>query len=190
MKLAEEILRTNERTTMNREDMLLLLDYNYWATDRVLELSHGPSADASCDAAAPVSGQTIHSTLVHTMDAERIWRMRCQGRSAHDRLTDPADFPVLADLLQQWAAEEHAIRTYVQSLTDADLSGVVRYRNTKGAVFEQTLWQILSHVVNHGTQHRGRGGASPHGTGLFSGRRRLHPVPAPTGADWNRRLQA
>lgn len=138
---------------MNREDILLLLDYNSWANDRVL----GAVARASVDelhAAAPVSGQTIYDTLVHTMAAERIWRLRCQGE-APTSLADPADFPVLADLLAAWAAEEHAIRTYVQSLTDADLAGVVQYRNTKGAVFEQTLWQILSHVVNHGTQHRG-----------------------------------
>ena len=138
---------------MNREDMLLLYDYNYWATGRVLDAAQRAIAqDASRDASS--AWEAIRSTLVHTMDAERIWRMRCQGESASVRLTDPAEYPTLEDLLQQWEGEEQSMRAYLAELTDADLSGVLRYRNTQGVPFEQTLWQILVHVVNHGTQHR------------------------------------
>ena len=138
---------------MNREDMLLLLEYNYWATSRVLETAQRASEDELHRTTSP-SWQTIHDTLVHTMDAERIWRLRCQGESASVRLADPSDYPTLADLREQWAVEEQAMSAYVEGLSEADLSGVLRYQNTKGVPFEQTLWQILAHIINHGTQHR------------------------------------
>jgi len=32
----------------------------------------------------------------------------------------------------------------------------IAYRDMKGSPYEQPLWQILLHVVNHGTHHRGQ----------------------------------
>ena len=30
------------------------------------------------------------------------------------------------------------------------------YRDLKGRAYEQPLWQLILHVVNHGTHHRGQ----------------------------------
>ena len=37
-----------------------------------------------------------------------------------------------------------------------DLAGTVAYRNSKGERFEQGLNEVLDHVANHGTHHRGQ----------------------------------
>ena len=87
------------------------------------------------------------------MDAERIWRLRCEGNSP-DSLTNVAKYPTLDALLPAWQLERSALRAYVGGLSDDELAGVVYYQNTKGEAFEQTLSQILAHVFNHGTQHR------------------------------------
>lgn len=137
---------------MNRDDVLLLLNYNEWATDRLLQAANRAAADElSSDTSS--RWQPIQNRLVHIMDAERIWRLRCQGNSP-DALTDPAGYPTLDALLPVWQLERAALRAYVEGLSDDELAGVLHYHNTKGDQFEQTLWQILAHVFNHGTQHR------------------------------------
>jgi uncharacterized damage-inducible protein DinB len=46
------------------------------------------------------------------------------------------------------------MRTFLAGLSDQDLEQVIHYNTTDGVPMEQVLWQILVHVVNHGTQHR------------------------------------
>ena len=137
---------------MKRDDLLLLLDYNYWATDRVLGAARR-ATEEELHAGSPVSGQTIHATLVHIVAAEQLWRFRCQGTSPTSLLA-PEECPTLPDLLEVWAAEQRAMRAFAAGVTDDDLAATVHYHSTKGVAFEQKLWQILAHVINHGTQHR------------------------------------
>jgi uncharacterized damage-inducible protein DinB len=46
------------------------------------------------------------------------------------------------------------MRTFLAELTDEDLQRAVHYRTKQGVPYENPLWQLLLHVVNHGTQHR------------------------------------
>jgi uncharacterized damage-inducible protein DinB len=66
----------------------------------------------------------------------------------------PDQFMSVDLLVARWTEEEATMRAYLASLTDADLQQVVESRNSAGQVFRYPLWQILIHVVNHGTQHR------------------------------------
>jgi uncharacterized damage-inducible protein DinB len=64
-------------------------------------------------------------------------------------------FPALEVLQTRWREEEDAWRAFLENLYDETLHRAVHYTNTKGVPFETKLWQILFHVVNHGTQFRG-----------------------------------
>ena len=47
------------------------------------------------------------------------------------------------------------MRSYLDGLTDDDLAaGTITYSRTEGKTYETPLWQILVHVINHGTQSR------------------------------------
>ena len=59
-----------------------------------------------------------------------------------------------AALIERWTIETGMLNEYIDCLEEADLQKVIRYKNRRGQAFEQPGWQILLHVVNHGTQHR------------------------------------
>ena len=57
---------------MNIKDILFLYDYNYWANRKILTASEGVTHEQfTAPASFPFGG--LRGTLVHTVDAERIW---------------------------------------------------------------------------------------------------------------------
>ena len=139
---------------MNLGDILLLYDYNYWATRRILAASAQVSSE-QFTAAASHSFGSLRGTLVHTLDAEYSWRMLLQHNTLeHFREMEEQDFPTFDTLQQRWEKEERSTREYLASLSDDDITGIIRYTTPEGEKRERLLWHALLHVVNHGTQHR------------------------------------
>ena len=142
---------------MDKTDIQLLIDYNYWATARILRSAARLSPDQFL-APYPVSFGSLRGTLVHILGAEYNWRMRIQEGISLSAMLSEAEFPDLETLQRRWAAEESAVRAFVAARGDADFQQVVAYRTTRGIPQQTILWQILAHVVNHGTQFRSEAG--------------------------------
>lgn len=138
---------------MHKTEVLTLFEYNCWANDRVLTQAARLTPEQHT-APAPVSFGSLHGTLAHILGAEIVWRLRCEEGTSPPALPGPDEFPTLEALMERWHAEEYAMRVFLGLLPAGDLDRVVRYTNTRGASFETPLWQILAHVVNHGTQFR------------------------------------
>jgi uncharacterized damage-inducible protein DinB len=100
----------------------------------------------------------LRGTLVHALFAEWIWRQRWEGTSPTVRF-DPQDFPTVASLRARWSQEEKQLMDFVEAVTDERLNSPLHYTNTSGQPFTRTLWQLMAHVVNHGTQHRSEAAA-------------------------------
>jgi uncharacterized damage-inducible protein DinB len=142
---------------MNKQDIQLLYKYNQWANARVLHAASHVTADQfAAPAVFPHGG--LRGTLVHALFAEWIWRNRWQGTSPTERFK-PEDFPNFESLRERWAAEEKTLMNFVKELKDEKLNAEFSYKNTEGTPFRRVLWQIMVHVVNHGTQHRAEAAA-------------------------------
>jgi len=137
---------------MNLAAIHSLFDYNYWVNQRILDTAVGLSPE-QFTAAAGVSHGSLRGTLVHALSAEWAWRRRCQGSSPPGLLSED-EFPDLESLARRSREEEGAMRSYLAGLTDEDLTSIIRYSRTEGTWTETPLWQILLHVINHGTQSR------------------------------------
>lgn len=137
---------------MQVNDIRLLFDYNDWANKRILDTAAALS-DADFLAPRNLVWGSVRNTLVHAFGAAWLWRQRCQGTSP-TALPSAEDFPTLAVLQAGWEEEAAAMRAYLSGLNDEQLNGAIRYRTTQGKEYSGVLWQILAHVVNHGTQHR------------------------------------
>ena len=134
------------------EYLLTLIDYNFWANEHILLAADKVSA-AQFLAPARFSWGGLRGTLVHTLSAEWTWRSRWQGFSPTAPL-DPEEFPTVAALRTRWRAEQAATREFVAKLTEPALAQPVKYRRMSGGASAEPLWQLMIHLVNHGTQHR------------------------------------
>lgn len=142
---------------MNKKDILTLYKYNQWANGKILGAAANVNSEQFlADAAFPHGG--LRSTLVHTLFAQWIWHTRWEGNSPTFRLK-PEEFPTFESLRERWTAEEKSLMEFVDTLTDEKLNTVIPYKNTRGIPFEQVLWKMMAHVVNHGTQHRAEAAA-------------------------------
>ena len=137
---------------MNKEDILMLYQYNQWSTRKMLDAAARVTQEQFL-ARADFPHGGLRGTLVHTLFAEWIWRNRWQGISPTHRLK-PEEFPTFDSLRARWAEEEKSLMTFVQELTAEQLNSVVPYRTTDGSPKERILWQMMAHLVNHGTQHK------------------------------------
>ena len=129
--------------------------YNAWANRRLYEASASLS-DAEYRADKGAFFKSMHGTLNHLLATDRIWMKRFTGEGeAPDRL-DAIVQERLADLRAAREAEDRRIVAYIDSLDEARLAGVIRYRRVSSPEeFVQKLAPALAHWFNHQTHHRG-----------------------------------
>ncbi|MHB8753582.1 MAG: DinB family protein [Candidatus Acidiferrales bacterium] len=137
---------------MTVEDVHLLYDYNSWANRRALDACARLST-AQLTQNVNSSFPSVRDTLAHIMLVEWLWLERWLGRSPG---FPTENFPDLVSLRSRWQKIESDLLKFVRALSAADLDRVVTYRNTKGNSFSDRIWQMLQHLVNHGTYHRGQ----------------------------------
>jgi uncharacterized damage-inducible protein DinB len=139
---------------MTKSDLQTLLDFHYWARDRVLDAAAAlPPEQYTRDLAG--SFKSVRDTLVHLYSAEWAWYQRWQGTSPTAALVFD-DYPDIETLRHAWTAHEQKMRAYVGSLSEADVARVINYRLLSGQAGASSLSQMLQHMVNHGSYHRGQ----------------------------------
>jgi len=140
--------------TMTPQEATTLLDYHYWALEKVLSAVDGLS-DEQYTRDLASSFKSVKDTLVHTYSAEWIWHCRWAGQSPSS-LLDPATFSDRPSLKQTWADHEAKMRALVGGLDQSGLDRLHQYRLMNGDPGETVFWQMLQHVVNHASYHRGQ----------------------------------
>lgn len=143
---------------MLKNHITTLFEYNYWANARILDQAEQVTVEQLA-APVPYSHQSLRETLLHALDAEWIWRARCQEGISPTNWPSKAAYPTLAAIRQRWSEEEQKMRLYLGGLVEEDFSQVVRYQTTSGVLYENVLSQILAHLVLHGMQHRSEAAA-------------------------------
>jgi len=98
--------------------------------------------------------KSVLGTLVHTFAADRIWLARIKG-NVPPRFIDVQSDMKLSVLENDWPALHDEWIAWASSLGESDLEQMLSYRDLKGNPYQTPLWQIVMHVVNHGTHHRG-----------------------------------
>jgi len=157
---------------MDLRELTSLYKYNYWASGRLMSVVDTLSQEQFLRELGS-SHRSIRGTLVHIMGAEWIWLSRWRGQSPKALLSEE-DFPDAESLKRRWREVERQMLDFVWGLKEEDLRQRISYTTTEGAPYTSPLWQMMLHVVNHSTYHRGQVtsmlrqiGIEPKGTDLI-----------------------
>jgi uncharacterized damage-inducible protein DinB len=138
---------------MDFDQLRMLLDYHYWARDRMIAAVAALSPE-QFNRDLGSSFPSVRETLAHLYGAEWVWRERWEGHTPGG-LPAASHFPDLATLRAAWLDEEVRVRGLVTRLGPAGVLAEIAYVR-HGVRYSQPFWQLLQHVVNHGTYHRGQ----------------------------------
>jgi len=140
---------------MSIENFKQLADYNHWANRRLyaaaLELP-----DERYRRPVGVFFGSLHGTLNHLLLTDRVWLKRLTGEGEHPNRLDAILFEDRHELARARMAEDARLKTVVQRYAAADLGKVVSYQTMAGKPQQQPLQDILLHLFNHQTHHRGQ----------------------------------
>ncbi|MEZ5398067.1 MAG: DinB family protein [Bryobacteraceae bacterium] len=130
------------------------IDYTAWASARLVNAAVA-LAPEELTRDFGTADKSVLGTLVHVFAADRIWLARIHG-DVPARFIDLEKDMRLDVLRNDWPALHDRWKQFAAGLDDAALQRVVEYKDIKGNPHGTPLWQILLHVVNHATHHRGQ----------------------------------
>lgn len=124
-----------------------LFAYHYELYDRVWDSIDGLTKAQFMQEDAYSRG-SLHHQMLHVANADGRWLRGLQGDpEARQYTLSPADYPTRVAVRQIWDETRQAVTAYVAALTDDDLAQMA-----PGMMGPN--WQVLVHIVNHGTDHR------------------------------------
>jgi uncharacterized damage-inducible protein DinB len=151
---------------MTASDARLHLRYSTWASRRLLEAARNLKPE-DLERPVGVSHTSILGTLAHIQLADWIWYTRTVAPLERPAMTLEAVTTSWPEIHRLWEA-------WSDQLTDADLDRTLQYQGMDGKSYESPVWQIVLHLVNHATLHRGQAmamirqlGIAPPGTDLI-----------------------
>lgn len=134
--------------------LINLFAYNDWAWQRVFP-SLAALSPTEYMAERPFFWGSLHGLTVHCFGAEWIWYQRCQGESP-PALPRPDEFADLNAVRARWDPLRADWQRYVASLSIEQMAAAIRYQDQHGNRYTVALSDLLQHVMNHATEHRGQ----------------------------------
>ena len=123
-----------------KEHFINLFEYNDWANRKIFyvlrDLDHTP--------------KSILDILSHIILSQETWLGRIKGDYTNSFWEDVA----LSDLEKRSQTNTADWLQMMKNSTENDLNKKYSYHNTKGARFETSLKDIITHLINHSTYHR------------------------------------
>lgn len=128
--------------------------YNLWANKILLErLAQLPNEIVHKETGS--SFGSMYKTFVHLMEVESVWwqRLKLQEHVQMPEKDIDENLEVLSKKLltlsKQWS-------DWVHETNEKNITHVFGYQNSKKEFFKQPVYEVLMHVFNHQTYHRGQ----------------------------------
>ena len=129
-----------------------MYEYNYWCNQLIMDTAKNLSTE-QFEQQTKFPLNSFKETLVHTMSAERVYRMRLAGETPSGVEQD--EFADLSGVREFWDEEEKQMMAYLDSLDDAAVPESFKYTvASTGKEYERVRADVLTQLLFHGMQHR------------------------------------
>ncbi len=133
--------------------------YNQWANVRLYQMASAVSNEAY-QRNIGMYFKSLHGTLNHILVADRVWMKRLTSTGDHPETLDAILYDDFQSLHAARQSEDRRIIDFVEKMTEAALEGDLDYRTLNGSPQKQPVREVLAHVFNHQTHHRGQAHAA------------------------------
>jgi uncharacterized damage-inducible protein DinB len=143
------------RGLLVKTHFVMMAKYNAWANARLFR-GAGELQDDLYRREVGAYFKSLHGTLNHLLVADRIWMCRLTGVGNHPSKLNEILFDDLPSLHAARVEEDGRIIAFVQSLEESAFEQPWDYRTLNGTPQRQPRREILAHLFNHETHHRGQ----------------------------------
>jgi len=139
---------------LNARSAVTLARYNAWSNEVLFDgIAALPPGEAEKE--RPTLFKTMIGTMNHLYVIDLIWQAHIEGRPHGFTRRDGVPYPKLADLRQAQRTLDSWYLDWSKAQSDLSLDETVNFTLTTGNQGTMTRGEILLHVVNHSTYHRG-----------------------------------
>ena len=128
--------------------------YNVWANHRLADITL-TLPEAILTQQVIGSFPSVRSTILHMFDAESIWWQRLRAEKKIERPSENF-VGTTANALFMLADQNNLLKGWVEQAGITELAGLFRYKTFRDEEFTQPVSDVLVHLFNHGTYHRGQ----------------------------------
>lgn len=147
------------------------IEYQRWANGKIAEqIKALPTEVIEKDFGG--SFPSIRLTLLHLLQADYRWLQRLNGFPIVDIPSD-WQYADMHSMLSTWSDVQDQLVSRVKALVPHGNQNI-KFITAKGDAYELPLADVIAHLVNHATYHRGQlvnmlrmAGAIPEGTDYF-----------------------
>lgn len=118
-----------------------LFDYNFYCNKKLIDY---------CSTAENIPEKSIE-LFSHVLNAHHIWNTRIKGKVSEFKVWQ-------IHAVEAWGELHYENQRSSFELTSEadDFERRIDYENSEGRLFTNTLQDILFHIINHSTHHRGQ----------------------------------
>ncbi|MFM2393064.1 MAG: hypothetical protein RLZZ546_1046 [Bacteroidota bacterium] len=131
-----------------------LSNYNHWANEKICNWVNKLTTQ-QWEQELIGSFASIKKTVLHILAAESLWFDRINERPAkwNEEIYNNQSIEKISD---EWLKMSSNLVTFCESQSEIFLEKIITYSRLNGDIYSQPLYEILSHVFNHSTYHRGQ----------------------------------
>lgn len=123
-----------------KEKLIDLFEYTYHSNKEIIKIIS--------ENISKIDDKTI-GLINHTLNAQQIWNSRIVGEKTFE-VWQINSFENLEEI-----NHENFLRS-IQIIEYSDFEQKIEYQNSKGNKFENSIFEMLFHTINHSTYHRGQ----------------------------------